>query len=157
MISVSRGLDRRTLLQGALTFACTAGAGLGALAQSEERSVFFQLAYRKLVGETDAPEARVKLEIPDIAENGNMVPFTVTIDSPMTEPDHVRAITLFSTGNPQPVVGTFHFTQLSGRASISGRMRLARSQDVVAVAELSNGAFVQGQTNVKVTVGGCGG
>jgi len=64
---------------------------------------------------------------------------------------------VFSTGNPQPVVGSFHFTSASGKAAVSGRMRLARTQDIVAVAEMSDGKLFTGKRTVKVTIGGCGG
>ena len=104
-----------------------------------------------------ATDNRIIFELPEIADNGNMVPFTVSVDSPMTEKDHVKAIHVISTGNPQPSVATFRFTPLSGRASVASRMRLARTQDVIGLAELGDGKFLMTRRLVKVTIGGCGG
>ena len=75
----------------------------------------------------------------------------------MTEKEYVKAIHVISTGNPQPGVATFHYTPQSGKAAVSSRMRLARSQEVIAVAELNDGKFVIARRPVKVTIGGCGG
>ena len=74
----------------------------------------------------------------------------------MTEGDYVERLHLLSTANPQAAVATFHFTPLSGTAKLTGRMRLAKTQDVVAVAEMSTGKLLIGRRNVKVTIGGCG-
>jgi sulfur-oxidizing protein SoxY len=112
---------------------------------------------KKIVGETKPIEGRVALDMPEIAENGNTVPFTVSVESPMTDKDYVKAIHVISTGNPQPGVATFRLTPLSGKAAVASRMRLARTQDVVALAELSDGKFLQSRRSVKVTIGGCGG
>ena len=95
--------------------------------------------------------------MPEIAENGNTVPFTISVDSPMTETDNVKAIHVLATANPQPGVATFRFSPLSGKATVASRMRLARTQDVIAIAELSDGRFLMSKRNVKVTIGGCGG
>lgn len=122
----------------------------------EEVTAQFKTAYAQLVRDRKAPQDGVQLTLPDIAENGNMVPFTVYVDSPMTDEDYVETITVLSTGNPQPVIGTFHFTPASGRALVGGRLRLARTQDLVVVAEMKSGALVSGRSNVKVTIGGCG-
>jgi sulfur-oxidizing protein SoxY len=75
----------------------------------------------------------------------------------MTEADYVKRIHVLATGNPQPAVATFHFFPASGKAAVSSRMRLATTQDVVAVAEISDGKFAMVRRNVKVTIGGCGG
>ena len=148
-------LSRRDIL------VATAGLGLSVWlptpsAIADDRTPQFEGAYKKLVGETPTAEARVKIEMPDLAENGNMVPFSIAVDSPMTDADYVKTITILSTGNPQPVIATFHLTPASGRAAVSGRLRLARTQDVIVVAEMNSGALHWGQANVKVTVGGCG-
>jgi len=121
-----------------------------------EHSPQFEAAYAKLTGDSEPKSGPIKLELPDIAENGNMVPFSLSIDSPMTADSYVQTLTLFSTGNPQPVIATFTFTPLSGRAVVSGRLRLARTQDLIAVAQLSTGERIKGTTRVEVTVGGCG-
>lgn len=149
-------LDRRTFLLG------SAAAGLlvhllssGVLAQATPQA--WEEAVKKIVGDGKPIDGRVNFELPEIAENGNTVPFTVSVDSPMTEQDYVKAIHIIATGNPQPGVATFHFTPLSGRASASSRLRLARTQDVVGLAELSDGKFLMTRRPVKVTIGGCGG
>ena len=122
------------------------------------RSPAFELAYRRLLGESEpvAGDTSVTLELPDIPENGNTVPFRIEVANPMTESDNIKTLYLMSTANPQPMVGAFHFTANSGRAAVSGRMRLARSQDVVALAERSDGKFLVAVRQVEVTIGGCG-
>jgi sulfur-oxidizing protein SoxY len=111
------------------------------------------------MGEAKPADGKTKLqmELQEIAENGNMVPFALSVESPMTEASHVKAIHLISTANPQAVVGSFFFTPQSGKASVSGRMRLARTQDVIAIAAMSEGEFLLARRTVKVTIGGCGG
>jgi sulfur-oxidizing protein SoxY len=75
----------------------------------------------------------------------------------MFETDNVRTMHIIATANPQPGVATFHFSPLSGKATVAGRMRLARTQDVLVIAELGDGRFLMSKRNVKVTIGGCGG
>ncbi|MGB0844859.1 MAG: thiosulfate oxidation carrier protein SoxY [Alphaproteobacteria bacterium] len=111
----------------------------------------------KMFGGTDATESGVTLTLPEIAENGNTVPFSVSVDSPMTADDHVKSVTIYSTGNPRPGIATFNFSPEMGVAEASSRMRLGKTQDVVAVAKMSNGDLHMAKTTVKVTIGGCGG
>nr|VFK54646.1 MAG: thiosulfate-binding protein SoxY [Candidatus Kentron sp. TUN]VFK58090.1 MAG: thiosulfate-binding protein SoxY [Candidatus Kentron sp. TUN]VFK59809.1 MAG: thiosulfate-binding protein SoxY [Candidatus Kentron sp. TUN] len=96
-------------------------------------------------------------ELPKIAENGNVVPCTISVDSPMTDQDYVKAIHILAEGNPKPGVATFHLTPESGKAWVRVRMRLADTQNVVAVAEMSDGAMYIAKQKIKVTIGGCGG
>lgn len=104
------------------------------------------------------PEAgKITLTTPEIAENGNTVPVTVSVDSAMTEGDMVDSVIIIAEDNPNPDVATFHFTALSGSASASTRMRLARTQNVVAVAKMADGSVFIDKREVKVTIGGCGG
>lgn len=117
----------------------------------------WQRALRNITGDAKLIEGRIAMDLPEIAENGNVVPFTLVVDSPMTEQAYVRSVWVFSTANPQPLIGTFRFTAESGKAAVSSRMRLAKTQDVIALAELSDGTFLAAQKNVKVTIGGCGG
>ena len=131
-----------------------------ALAQETAEQVAtpqFEAAYAKLTGGSEPASGPIKLELPEVAENGNMVPFTVSVESPMTPDNYVKTLTILSTGNPQPVIARFHLSPASGRALVSGRLRLARTQDVIAVAELSNGTLIKAITKAAVTVGGCGG
>lgn len=116
-----------------------------------------QKAIAEVVGDKTLNKGRINLILPEIAENGSMVPMEVEVDSPMTESDHVKAVHVFAEGNPNPDVATFRFTPASGRASASTRIRLAQTQDIVAVAEMSDGSLYSARQEVKVTIGGCGG
>lgn len=116
----------------------------------------FDEVYAQLTKGAKPTEGKITVEVPEIAENGNVVPFTITVDSPMTDASHVRAVHLLSTENPQPLIATFRFTPLSGKAIVASRMRLAKTQDVVVLAELGEGKFWLSRSTVKVTIGGCG-
>lgn len=107
-------------------------------------------------GKTPAT-GKVSLTTPEIAENGNTVPITVDVESPMTKDNHVASVMLLADGNPLPGVATFHFTAMSGEASATTRIRLAKTQDVIAVAKMSDGSVFMDKKTVKVTIGGCGG
>lgn len=96
------------------------------------------------------------LELPELAENGNVVPYKIAVENPMTDTDYIRTLHLLSTANPQAVVATFHLVPASGKAAVAGRMRLARTQDVVAIAEASTGQVLIAIRKVDVTIGGCG-
>lgn len=148
-------LDRREFTFGAVA-AAAAGLPIG-MAAAQTATQGWEEALKKIVGDAKPIESRLTIDMPEIAENGNTVPFSVIADSPMTEKDYVKAIHIISTGNPQPGVGTFRFTPQSGKASVSSRMRLARTQDVIGVAELSDGKFLLTRRPVRVTIGGCGG
>jgi len=117
----------------------------------------WEQAVRKVLGDAKPIEGKVLIDLPEIAENGNTVPFTVSVDSPMSETDYVKAVHIIATANPQPGVATFRFSPLSGKANVASRMRLAKTQDVIAIAELGDGRFLMSKRNVKVTIGGCGG
>lgn len=104
-----------------------------------------------------AEESGIDLEVPEIAENGNTVPLRLTVDSPMTEADHVTKVLILAAGNPRPGVATFSFSPASGTASASTRIRLAKTQDVIVVAATSGGKYLTARKTVKVTIGGCGG
>ena len=93
--------------------------------------------------------------MPPLIENGNTVPLTVTVESPMTAADHVKAIHVFNEKNPQPNVVSVHLGPRAGKASISTRIRLANSQKVIAVAELSDGSFWSDEAEVVVTLAAC--
>ena len=150
-------IDRRDLVLGASSTALlTAWLARAALAQDKPLEPWMQVM-QKLVGVAKPVEGRITITLPEIAENGNTVPFTITVDSPMTEADYVKTLTVISTGNPVPTIAAFHFTPEAGRAFVSSRLRLAQTQDVVALAEMSTGRFVMSRRNVKVTIGGCGG
>ena len=156
MKQAMRKLDRREfVLGGAAAATAIALAGSDTLAQSTAQG--WEEAVKKILGDAKPIDGKLTLDLPEIAENGNTVPFTINIDSPMTDKDYVKAVHLIATGNPQPGVATFRFTPQSGKAVVASRMRLARTQDVIALAELSDGKFLQAKRSVKVTIGGCGG
>ena len=111
----------------------------------------------ELIGGKSVLPGKIKLDIPQIAENGNSVPVSVDVESPMTEQAYVRAVHLLAEGNPEAVVASFMFTPMSGKASVSTRMRLAQTQKIIALAEMSDGTFHMEKAEVKVTIGGCGG
>ena len=102
-------------------------------------------------------EGKITLTAPEIAENGNTVPVSVSVESAMEGDDLVESVILFADGNPNPAVATFHFTAMSGAALATTRMRLAKTQNVVAVAKMKDGSFFIDRKEVKVTIGGCGG
>jgi sulfur-oxidizing protein SoxY len=112
-------------------------------------------AIREVVGEAALHQGRVKLDIPPLVENGNTVSVTVSVDSPMSELDHVRSIHIFNEKNPQPNVTIFHLTPPAGRARVSTRVRLADSQKVVAIARLSDNSFWYDGADVMVTLAAC--
>jgi sulfur-oxidizing protein SoxY len=150
-------VDRRTFLLGAGASLAIATflADLPALAQEPIRSL--DEALKKVLGDAKPAESGITLEVPEIAENGNTVPFALAVESPMTPESYVKTLHIFASGNPQVGVASYIFTPASGKAAVSSRMRLARTQDVVAVAELSDGKFLLGKRGVIVTIGGCGG
>ena len=114
-----------------------------------------EAAIREFVGEAAARQGRVKLEIPPLVENGNSVTLTVSVESPMTAADHVKAIAVFNEKNPQPNVAVFHLGPRSGKAQVQTRIRLATSQKLVAVAQMSDGSFWQDTADVIVTLAAC--
>jgi len=99
----------------------------------------------------------VKLDLPEIAENGNTVPMTVSVESPMTEQSYVTDVLVLADGNPNAGVATFHFSPASGVAEANTRIRLASTQNIIAVAKMNDGSFYMASKPVKVTIGGCGG
>jgi sulfur-oxidizing protein SoxY len=119
------------------------------------------LAYQDAVnaitgGKTPTKSAKVKLKVPEIAENGAVVPVTVEVDSPMTETDYVKAIHVFATKNSNARCIDVHLTPANGKAMFATRVKLGGTQDVAALVEMSDGSFLTAAQNVKVTIGGCG-
>jgi sulfur-oxidizing protein SoxY len=100
---------------------------------------------------------KIALKAPEIAENGNAVPLTVSVESEMNEKSYVKALYIAADGNPNPPVAIYEFTPMSGKAEVSMRVRLAQTQKLVAVAEMNDGTLYTASREVKVTIGGCGG
>ena len=105
-----------------------------------------------------APKASksVKLKVPEIAENGAVVPVTVEVDSPMTDADYVKSIHILAGKNSNARCIDVHLTPANGKAMFATRVKLGGTQDITAVIALSNGTFLIASQNVKVTIGGCG-
>lgn len=114
-------------------------------------------AIAKFTGGKQTVSGKIDLQAPEIAENGNSVPVAFTVDSKMEGDDIVDSVLILADGNPLPVIATFHFSELSGEASATTRIRLAKTQNVIAVVKMKNGTFYSESKEVKVTIGGCGG
>ena len=112
-------------------------------------------AIRALTGGATVQTGKVKLDIPPLVENGNSVPMTVTVTSPMTSTDYVKSIHVFNEKNPQPNLGNFFLGPRAGRAQVSTRVRLADSQKIMAIAHLSDGSFWSVTAEVVVTLAAC--
>ena len=147
-------IGRRKVVLGLSAGACA--LTLAPKAAHATRAEADGLIARLAGGVKPQPDARVRIKLPEIAENGNTVPFTVSVDHPMADGNFVTAIHVVAEGNPAPQVASFHFTP-TGKAEVYARMRLAKTQEVRAIAVLSDGSVIEGGKEVKVTVGGCGG
>ena len=107
-------------------------------------------------GKTPTKSSKLKLKAPEIAENGAVVPVTITVDSPMTDSDYVKSIHVLSTKNANSRCVDIHLTPANGKAMLATRIKLGSTQEVVAIAKLSNGEIYIASQSVKVTIGGCG-
>jgi len=141
-----------------LVLACAAAAPARAqlppnIAQIRKRAL--DAAIDEVVGAAPVRTGRVKLDLPPLVDNGNTVPISVTVDSPMTAADHVRVINVLTEKNPQPFVLTAHLGPRAGRASISMRGRIADTGNVIAIAEMSDGSFWSDTVSVVVTLSAC--
>jgi sulfur-oxidizing protein SoxY len=134
--------------------------GLGASAlltvrRAEATPATMQAAIRQVIGEAPVKAGKVKLDMPPLVENGNTVQYTVSVESPMTASDYVKAIHVFVEKNPLPNVISVYLGPRAGRASFTSRARLADSEKVVAIAELSDGSFWSDTLEVVVTIAAC--
>jgi sulfur-oxidizing protein SoxY len=125
------------------------------LRSAEATPAMLASAIRNVVGEADLHTGKIKLDVPPLVENGNTVPMMVSVASPMTANDYVKSIHVFNEKNPQPHIGNFHLGPQSGRAQVSTRIRLADSQKIVAIAQLSDGSFWSTTVDVVVTFAAC--
>lgn len=138
-----------------------AGAGLGAwllvspaIANSTSGDEL-AAAIRSFAAGAPVRSGRVLLDIAPIVDNGNTVPLTVSVESPMTAGDHVTAIAIFNERNPQREVAKYTLSARSGRARIDTRIRLATTQQLVAVARMSDGSCWSHTVNVNVSIAAC--
>lgn len=107
-------------------------------------------------GKVAVKSDKVHLKVPEIAENGAVVPVTVEVDSPMTPNDYVKAIHILDSKNNNARCVDAFLSPANGKALLSTRVKLGGTQDVIALVELSNGTYLIATQNVKVTIGGCG-
>jgi sulfur-oxidizing protein SoxY len=148
--AVPAALTRRGVLGAAAALGAWVHIG-PASATSDELAA----ALASYTGGLPVQRGKVRLDIAELVDNGNVVPLTVTVDSPMTAGEHVRAIAIFNEKNPQREVAKFTLGPRSGKASVSTRIRLATLQQLVAVAQLSDGSFWSHTVNVIVTLAAC--
>ena len=146
---------RRHFLKAAGSAAVAGAVPLVTLRPAEATPAMLNSAIRNVVGEAPVHAGKVKLDIPPLVENGNAVPMTVSVDSPMTVDDHVKSIHVFNEKNPQPHIGNFYIDPGAGRAQVSTRIRLADSQKVTAIAQLSDDSFWSASVVVVVTLAAC--
>lgn len=139
----------------ALESATTAAAAAEPAAATSAAPAATREAIRKVVGAARVNQGKVTLNLPALVENGNAVPLTVSVDSPMTRADHVKAIHVFTEKNPLPNVVSFFLGPRAGRARVAMRIRLADTQTVIAICELSDGSFWSGSMDVVVTLAAC--
>jgi sulfur-oxidizing protein SoxY len=146
---------RREFLGFAGSAAALGAVPIVTLRPAEATPAMLAAAIRNVVGEAPVQTGKVKLEIPPLVENGNTVPMTVSVASPMTPDDYVRSIHVFNEKNPQPNIGNFYLGPRAGRAQVSTRIRLADSQKIVAIARLADGSFWSVSADVVVTLAAC--
>jgi sulfur-oxidizing protein SoxY len=150
------GSSRRTLLHQGLALAGTAGlARLIVATPARATPASMAVAIAKVTGGAKPTEGRITLDIPPLVENGNTVPMKVTVDSPMSEQDFVRAIHVFNEKNPQPNVISVRMNPRAGRAAFTTRIKLADTQQIIAIAEMSDGSFWSASADVIVTIAAC--
>jgi len=140
---------RRTFLAGA------AAITLLPLASAYATPEALQAAIKEVVGNARLNEGRVTIDLPPLVENGNTVPLTISVDSPMTDADHIKAIHVFNEKNPQPHVFNAWLGPRAGKASVSTRIKLGDTQKIVAIAETGGGEFWTASADVIVTIAAC--
>jgi sulfur-oxidizing protein SoxY len=127
--------------------------GWGVAAKADPGAMDAALA--KFTGGKTVAKGKIAIELPEVADNGNTIPLSIAVESPMTAGDHVSEVLVLAEENPAPEVVKFGFTPLSGKAEVSTRIRLAKSQNVIVVARTNKGELFTSRRFVKVTVGGC--
>ncbi len=145
-----RGLTRRSALAASAGAMCFAFASPARATPEKMQDVI-----KAFTGGKSVTEGRVTFEITLLVENGNSVPLSVQVESPMKAQDHVTRIGIFNEKNPLPDVAIFHLTPRCGRAQVATRMRLNDSQMITAIAEMSDGTFWSATSEVIVTLPAC--
>lgn len=156
-------MERRSFLKsfGAVAACAAALPHLASAAEEKKPAGPNEMNYDTAVAAITGGKAlsfsdKVKLEAPEIAENGAVVPVKVSVDSPMSDKDYVKAIHVLASKNGNVRCANIYLTPANGEAYFGTRVKLGGTQDVVAIAELSNGTFLAAKQSVKVTIGGCG-
>ena len=145
-------VTRRAVLVGV---ASVTAFGTLLVRRAEATPETMKAAIHRVIGESPVNKGKVTLDIPPLVENGNTIAMSVSVDSPMTETNYVKAIHVFNEKNPQPDIISVHLGPRAGKAAFSTRIRLADSQNVVAIAELSDGSLWSAAADVVVTQGAC--
>jgi sulfur-oxidizing protein SoxY len=140
---------REALIAGGMTVAA------GALPAAGNTPGQMETAIRRVIGEAEVRKGKVTLDLPPLVENGNTVPMTVTVNSPMTKTDHVKAIHVFNEKNPQANVISAQLGARAGKPVVSTRIRLAGTQKLTAIAEMSDGSYWSDTQEVIVTLAAC--
>jgi sulfur-oxidizing protein SoxY len=143
-------ITRRDVMAGGLAALGTSALPMPAAALGQ-----MDTAIRNAFGEATIRRGRVMLELPPLVENGNTVPMTVAVDSPMTKDNYVKAIHVFNDKNPQPNVVSVQLGPRAGKAAIATRIRLAGTQKLMAIAEMSDGTYWADTQEVIVTLAAC--
>jgi sulfur-oxidizing protein SoxY len=147
--------NRRNLLKGAGALAALGPANLLTVRPANATPESMKEAIGKVIGTAKVTEGKVSLDIPPLVENGNVVPVSVSVDSPMTADNYVKSLHIFNEKNPLPDVISMSLGPRAGKAAIATRIRLAGAQKVVAIAEMSDGSFWSDTADVIVTVAAC--
>jgi sulfur-oxidizing protein SoxY len=154
---ITKSLERRDVMKGLGIGAVAVTAGSFATSEAFAKAGDADALMKKLTGGKKPKSGRITLKLPEIAENGRTVPLSVFVESPMTDKDYVKAIHIVSEGNPNPDVISFNLTPAAGKAQISTRVRLGKTQNIQAAAVMSDGSVYMTKQKIKVTIGGCGG
>jgi len=150
--SASPNLTRRLYLSALGMFGLVGGLTSSPVVAKKPEAME---AIAKIVGSNSIQDGRVKLVIPPLVESGNLVVLKLSIESPMTASNYVKAVHVIAEGNPLPNIFSAYFTPRSGRADLTTRVRLAESQRVWAIAHMSDGSFWQGHADTLVTLSAC--
>jgi sulfur-oxidizing protein SoxY len=148
----SSPLTRRAMLIGA---GALGAAPLILVRRADATPETMKAAIHRVIGESPVSKGNVTLDIPPLVENGNTIAMSVAVDSPMTEKNYVKAIHVFNEKNPQPDIISVHLGPRAGKAAFSTRIRLADSQSVIAIAEMSDGSMWSDTVEVIVTIAAC--